>query len=75
MKEDKSLAMSLIDTLKSQCKRQFIINIVLIICWLGTIGGFIWYINQFDYNTTDESTATIETDNDGTINTGDITNG
>lgn len=73
MKEDKSLAMSLIDTLKAQCKRQFIINIILIICWLGTIGGFIWYINQFDYNT--ESTATIETENSGEINTGDITNG
>ena len=73
MKEDKSLAMSLIDTLKAQCKRQFIINIILIVCWLGTIGGFIWYINQFDYNT--ESTATIETENSGEINTGDITNG
>ena len=73
MKEDKSLAMSLIDTLKAQCKRQFVINIILIICWLGTIGGFIWYINQFDYNT--ESTATIETENSGEINTGDITNG
>ena len=70
---EKSVAMSLIDTLKAQSKRQFIINIILIICWLGTIGGFIWYINQFDFNT--ESTATIETENNGEINTGDITNG
>jgi uncharacterized membrane protein YpjA len=73
MKDNKSLAMSLIDTLKAQCKRQFIINIIIIICWVGTIGGFIWYINQFDYST--ESTATIETENSGEINTGDITNG
>jgi len=71
--KEQSLAMSLIDTLKAQCKRQFIINIIIIICWLGTIGGFIWYINQFDFNT--ESTATIETENSGEISTGDITNG
>ena len=73
MKEDKSLAMSLIYTLKAQCKRQFIILLVVIVGWLITIGGFIWYINQYDYNT--ESTATIETENSGEINTGDITNG
>ena len=56
--EEKSLAMSLIDTLKAQCKRQFIILLVVVGCWLTTIGVFIWYINQYDYveeytNTTD----------------------
>lgn len=69
MKEE-SLAMALI---KSKDK----IIIVLVVAWflteILTIGGFLWYINQFDY--TDESTATIETDNSGNIITGDIDNG
>ena len=69
MKDEKSLAMSLIETLKSQCKRQFIINVILIIGWLITIGGFVWYINQFDYNSTEEYTNT--TDSGGNACIGD----
>jgi len=68
--KEQSLAMALI---KSKDK----LIITLVICWLVSIifivGGFLWYINQFDYET--ESTATFETDNSGTINTGDIDNG
>lgn len=71
--EEQSLAMSLIEVLKAQNKRQFIVLVIIILCWLLTIIGFVGYINQFDYST--ESTATFETDNSGTINTGDIDNG
>lgn len=72
MKEE-NLVMTLIDTLKAQIKRQFIILLVVIMCWISTIGIFIWYINQYDFET--ESTAIMETDNDGNITTGDIDNG
>lgn len=72
MKEE-TLVMSLIETLKAQIKRQFIILLVVIVCWISTIGIFIWYINQFDFTT--ENTSIMETDNDGNITTGDIDNG
>ena len=72
MKEE-NLVMTLIDTLKAQIKRQFIILLVVILCWISTIGIFIWYINQFEFTT--ESTSIMETDNEGNITTGDIDNG
>ncbi len=72
MKEE-NLVMTLINTLKAQIKRQFIILLVVIVCWISTIGIFIWYINQYDFET--ESTSIMETDNDGNITTGDIDNG
>lgn len=70
---EQSLAKTLVDTLKMQIKRQFIILLVVIMCWISTIGIFIWYINQFEFET--ESTSIMETDNDGNITTGDINNG
>lgn len=70
---EQSLAKTLVDTLKMQIKRQFIILLIVILCWISTIGIFIWYINQFEYTT--ESTSIMETDNEGNINTGDIDNG
>ena len=68
--DEKSLALSLIETLKAQCKRQFITILVVIGCWIATIGVFIWYINQFDYST--EYTST--TDSGGNACIGDNCN-
>ena len=68
--DEKSLALSLIETLKAQCKRQFIILLVVVGCWLTTIGVFIWYINQFDYSTEYAST----TDSGGNACIGDNCN-
>lgn len=70
---EQSLAKTLVDTLKMQIKRQFIILLIVILCWISTIGIFIWYINQFEFTT--ESTSIMKTDNEGNINTGDIDNG
>ena len=70
--DEKSLALSLLETLKAQCKRQFIILLVVVGCWLTTIGVFIWYINQFDYSTVEEYTNT--TDNGGNACIGDNCN-
>lgn len=71
--KEQSLAMTLIDEIKLQSKRKDKLILILIIAWLITIGAFILYINQFDYSS--ESVATIETDNSGSITTGDIDNG
>lgn len=38
-KEEKPLATEMIHTLK-------LIIILLILCWIGTIAGFLWYLNQ-----------------------------
>ena len=49
----------------------------IVICWvislIITIGGFLWYLNQFEYS--GESASIIETENQGNITTGDIDNG
>lgn len=71
--ENKSLAMSLIEEIKLQSKRKDIIIILLISALIGTIVCFLLYMNQFDYS--NENTATLETENNGTITTGDIDNG
>lgn len=75
--EEKSLVQTLLDDKNAQSKRKDIIIILLIIVYvitvLSLVGGFLWYINQFDYHT--ENTATFETDNNGNISTGDINNG
>lgn len=71
--KEQSLAMTLIDEIRSQSKRKDKLILLLIIAWLTTIGVFILYINQFDYSS--ESVATMETDNSGSITTGDIDNG
>lgn len=71
--KEQSLAMTLIDEIRLQSKRKDKLILILIIAWLITIGAFILYINQFDYSS--ESVATMETDNSGSITTGDIDNG
>lgn len=70
--EDKSLALTLIDELKAQNKRQHNIIVILIIVIAGIVLGGLMYLNQFDYS---NDTATFDTENSGTITTGDITNG
>ena len=53
--EDKTLAMELLTDLKAVNKRQFIVNIIIVVLWFSSIvcivGIFVWYINQFDYYT------------------------
>lgn len=48
-KEDKSLAMELLEELKRQNKRLIAALFVVISLWAATIGGFIWYLNQYDF--------------------------
>ena len=30
-------------------KRMFVILVKVIVLWFATIAGFVWYINQYDY--------------------------
>ena len=48
--ERKSDAWLMIAELGRQNKRMFSALIVVLILWAGTIGGFIWYLNQYDFS-------------------------
>ncbi|MDE6314776.1 MAG: hypothetical protein K2M46_14380 [Lachnospiraceae bacterium] len=72
--EEQGIAMELLGELKTQNKRLASILIAVIILWTGTIGGFIWYLNQYDF-----SSYSIESQDGGNANfignDGDIING
>jgi hypothetical protein len=72
-KED-NLAMELLKELKVQNKRLVVALFTVIILWACTIGGFVWYLNQYDY-----SSYQLESNDGGNANfigdDGDITNG
>ena len=80
--EDKTLAMELLTDLKAVNKRQFIVNIIIVVLWFSSIvcivGIFVWYINQFDYytekTTLDGNGVNNYIGNDGDINNGDNSN-
>lgn len=70
IKEERSLAWKVI-------KGLMITNIITIFLWLTTIGGFLWYLYQYDY-VSDTTTTTIdggETGDANYINSGgDVSN-
>lgn len=47
--ERRSDAWSMIDMLGQQNKRMFIALVTVLALWAGTIGGFIWYLYQYDF--------------------------
>lgn len=73
-KEEKSLAMELLEELKRQNKRLVVALFVVLILWATTIGGFVWYLNQYDF-----SSYEVNSQDGGNANfignDGDITNG
>lgn len=72
--EEKGIAMELLGELKTQNKRLATILIIVICLWFATIGGFVWYLNQYDF-----SSYTVDSQDGGNANyignDGDITNG
>ena len=67
------LAIELLKEVKVQTKRWMIAFFAVLVLWFATIGGFVWYLNQYDF-------ANYEQDGDGynNINTGeqgDVING
>ena len=63
------------DLASSIIKKQFWTIILLIVCLVVSNGIWIWYINQFDFNTEqttlDGSGVNNYVGNDGEINNGD----
>lgn len=66
-----SFAMELLQDMKKQNKRQFIIILVLLSFWFSTIGVFIYYISNYGYEIT---TETAETSDSGNACIGDSCN-
>lgn len=66
-------ASELIDLLKTQCRRWAIAFFVVIGLWAATIGGFIWYLNQYDFESYTQDGSGYNNINTGTQ--GDVVNG
>lgn len=61
-KVEESLAMELLKNCSSQAHRWFIAFIIVLCMWFGTIGGFIWFLNQYNF---ENSTSTVITQDEG----------
>ena len=48
-KENQSLAMEMLAEIKTQSKRWMIAFFVVLSLWACTIGGFVWFINQYEF--------------------------
>lgn len=46
---EKSDAWHMIELLGKQNKRLFCLAMALLIAWMLTIGGFVWYLYQYDF--------------------------
>ena len=70
-----SFAMELLKGYSAQAKRWFIACMIILSMWLITIGGFIYYLNQYDFESY-ETTVDAENGVANYIgNDGDIYNG
>ena len=56
-------------------KRKTILIYVVLGLWFATICGFIWYLNQYDYVSDTEITASQDSEGNNFIGGGDITYG
>lgn len=48
-KVEESFAKELLKGYSAQAHRWFIAFIVVLILWFSTIGGFIWFLNQYNF--------------------------
>lgn len=72
--EEKTLAMEMLGELKEQSKRWFRAFLVMVAVEVLTIGGFIWYLNQYDFISTVEQTGIYTlSDSQGNVISSDIT--
>lgn len=73
-KVEESFAKELLKGYSKQAHRWFTAFIIVLCMWFGTIGMFIWYLNQPIEETTTTTTSTIEQDsaNDNNITGVDI---
>lgn len=77
------IATEMLAEIKQSSKRWFRIALALLCAWLITIGVFIWYLYQYDFSGTSETTTTYSTvqnadglyaiiDSDGNVIASDI---
>ncbi len=72
-KQDKSLALEMLEELKEQSKRWFRAFIVMVCVEVATIAGFIWYLYQYDFTSTIEQTGVYTLiDSSGNVISADI---
>lgn len=64
-KVEESFARELLKGYSSQAHRWFIAFIVVLVMWFGTIGMFVWYLNQSIEETTTETVTTSTIDQNG----------
>ena len=72
---EENFALQLLKDYSKQAHRWFVAFIIVVACWLATIGGFIWYLNQYDFSGTEiivEQDATDGGDTNYIGNDGDI---
>ena len=62
-KVEESLAMELLKGYSSQAHRWFIAFVIVLCMWFRTIGGFIWFLNQYNFEI---NTSTLITQDTGT---------
>lgn len=73
--QEHSFAMELLKDQKRQNKRMFIIILVILGMWFGTIGYLVFVLNDIGVETTEVSQDTSNGNNNFIGNDGDITNG
>lgn len=52
--EEKSLTMELLEELKLHSRRWMSAFIIVIVLWFASICGFVWYLNQYDFQNYDQ---------------------
>lgn len=65
---EESFAKELLKGYSTQAHRWFVAFIIVLCMWFGTIGGFIWFLNQYNFEST--TSTEIAQDNGNNIMTG-----
>ncbi len=47
--QEESLAIFMVKEYHKTIQKWFVVIMVLLICWLSTIGLFMWYLNQYNF--------------------------
>lgn len=72
-KKEYGLAMEMLGELKEQSKRWFRAFLVMVAVEVLTIAGFIWYLNQYDFESTIEQNGVYTLiDSQGNVISSDI---
>lgn len=71
--EDESFALTLLREYSKTAHKWFIVSMVILCMWLATIGGFLWFLNQYNFESYTQDGSGYNNINTGTQ--GDVNNG